>query len=165
MPEPIEGLETLGCADGSCPFTRHRGGMRTNGGCKCLHDAVRDVQARRDVERLLRWKDAEIARLRALVEAAEEMRAEVEKLRAELDEVAGHRCAYAQGAHGIAGCGRCFDCVKSENVKIRAARLRPETVECIRHELFLQWNYADDADETIDAALADINRCYPPEED
>ena len=47
LSEPIEGLETLGCADRNCPFTKHLGGMRTNGGCKCLFEAVRDAgQAR-----------------------------------------------------------------------------------------------------------------------
>lgn len=63
MSEPIEGLETLGCADRNCPFTKHLGGMRTNGGCKCLFEAVRDVQDRRDIQRLIQWKDDEITRL------------------------------------------------------------------------------------------------------
>lgn len=47
--------ESLGCSDGGCPFTSHRGGMRTNGGCKCLCEAIPDVPKRRDVERLIRW--------------------------------------------------------------------------------------------------------------
>ena len=67
LSEPIEGLETLGCADRNCPFTKHLGGMRTNGGCKCLFEAVRDVQDRRDIQRLIQWKDDEISRLRAEV--------------------------------------------------------------------------------------------------
>ncbi len=29
--------DILGCHDGSCPFTAHLGGMRTNGGCRCLY--------------------------------------------------------------------------------------------------------------------------------
>jgi hypothetical protein len=71
LSEPIEGLETLGCADRNCPFTKHLGGMRTNGGCKCLFEAVRDVQDRRDIQRLIQWKDDEISRLRAVTCVAE----------------------------------------------------------------------------------------------
>lgn len=115
LSEPIEGLETLGCADRNCPFTKHLGGMRTNGGCKCLFEAVRDVQDRRDIQRLIQWKDDEITRL--------------------LDE----------------------------NERLKAARLRPETVNFIRHEMFLQWNHPEDADEEVDAVIADLDRCYPEE--
>lgn len=67
MAEPIPNLETLGCHDSACPFTKHLGGMRTNGGCKCLYEAIPDVPKRRDVERLVRW-------LRARAEAAETRR-------------------------------------------------------------------------------------------
>lgn len=78
MADPIEGLEMLGCWDGACPFTRHLGGMRTNGGCRCLYDAIPDVPKRRDIERLMRWirnrsdnAEADNARLRSDVEALE----------------------------------------------------------------------------------------------
>lgn len=47
--------EVLGCFDASCPFTQHRGGMRTNGGCKCLYEAIPDVPKRRDIQRLVQW--------------------------------------------------------------------------------------------------------------
>lgn len=125
LSEPIEGLETLGCADRNCPFTKHLGGMRTNGGCKCLFEAVRDVQDRRDIQRLIQWKDDEIARLRA------------------------------------------------ENEKIRAARLRPETVEIVRRALDFYYGKSmelppafrgGDYDE-VPVALADLDRCYTPEEE
>ena len=59
-----EGPETLGCADRNCPFTKHLGGMvRTNGGCKCLFPkrSVTALQDRRDIQRLIQWKDDEIS--------------------------------------------------------------------------------------------------------
>ena len=111
LSEPIEGLETLGCADRNCPFTKHLGGMRTNGGCKCLFEAVRDVQDRRDIQRLIQWKDDEISRLRA------------------------------------------------EVARLEAGRLKPETVRALRKTLLNcgDWNAGAES-------LADLDRCYPPEE-
>lgn len=50
-----------------------------------------------------------------------------------------------------------------ENERLKAARLRPETVNFIRHEMFLQWNHPEDADEEVDAVIADLDRCYPEE--
>ena len=62
--EPIEGLRNARMRRPELPFTKHPGGMRTNGGCKCLFEAVRDVQDRRDIQRLIQWKMTK-SRLRA----------------------------------------------------------------------------------------------------
>ena len=119
LSEPIEGLETLGCADRNCPFTKHLGGMRTNGGCKCLFEAVRDVQDRRDIQRLIQWKDDEISRLRA------------------------------------------------EVARLEAGRLKPETVIAARECLSVAWRdsvWGTKRIAELSDAIADLGRCYPPEE-
>lgn len=54
--------------------------------------------------------------------------------------------------------------LRAENDRLRAGRLQAETVNFIRHELFLQWNHAEDAEEEVDAVVADLDRCYPPDE-
>lgn len=36
--EALDRLTQLDCGDHSCVFARDRTGMRTNGGCRCLHD-------------------------------------------------------------------------------------------------------------------------------
>lgn len=63
--------------------------------------------------------------------------------------------------------------LRAENEKIRAARLRPETVEIVRRALDFYYGKSmelppafrgGDYDE-VPVALADLNRCYPPEEE
>lgn len=54
--------------------------------------------------------------------------------------------------------------LRAEVARLEAGRLGPETVNFIRHEMFLQWNHPEDADEERDAVIADLDRCYPPEE-
>ena len=54
--------------------------------------------------------------------------------------------------------------LRAENEQLHAARLSPETVNFIRHEMFIQWNRPEDADEEVDAVIADLDRCYPPDE-
>ena len=36
----VERARTLDCGDNSCAFAINRGGMRTNGGCRCLSGLV-----------------------------------------------------------------------------------------------------------------------------
>lgn len=43
----------LDCGDNSCCYARKKGGMRTNGGCRCFQ-AFHGVE-RRDIERVLRF--------------------------------------------------------------------------------------------------------------
>jgi len=60
----------LECQDNSCEFDgKGRGGMRTNGGCRCL-DLPFDK--RMGLRRFIHDKDEEIRRLRALAEATKE---------------------------------------------------------------------------------------------
>lgn len=55
----LEEIEAFDCGDSSCYFAVSRGGMRTNGGCRCLKDA----RAPKIVAGL-KWAVEEIKRLR-----------------------------------------------------------------------------------------------------
>lgn len=46
---------------------------------------------------------------------ADALERERDEARDELATLRGDRCAYAQGAHGIAGCEKCIDCLKRAN--------------------------------------------------
>ena len=63
--------DDYGCGDGSCVFG-HRGGMHTNGGCRCLyippHTANPAVQMRR-VEKGIRQMRADYAALESALRA------------------------------------------------------------------------------------------------
>lgn len=38
LKKEIKAVSELGCSDGGCLFSDNRGGMSTNGGCRCLND-------------------------------------------------------------------------------------------------------------------------------
>ena len=57
----------MDCGDNSCSFAPKKGGMRTNGGCRCL-DAVEDRALARAIRRA--FQDARTDGYRAGVEAA-----------------------------------------------------------------------------------------------
>lgn len=41
------------CGDNSCQYAKKKGGMRTNGGCRCFQD-IRPSENRRQLENVLR---------------------------------------------------------------------------------------------------------------
>lgn len=62
-------MSNRGCSDGGCPF-RKRGGMHTNGGCKCFGDGSRMTPHER--AQLRQWVGEMRDELEALQEVAGE---------------------------------------------------------------------------------------------
>lgn len=60
---------TLDCGDSSCFFATKRGGMRTNGGCRCLQDL--DPRAATAVRRMILDARAAVKALEAKVRELE----------------------------------------------------------------------------------------------
>lgn len=67
---PRQNGNTMDCGDNSCLFARIKGGMRTNGGCRCLDQLGVERKAQRVIKR---W--------------ALEMVCKVKDLEAEIDNV------------------------------------------------------------------------------
>lgn len=44
----MSSLEGLDCKDNSCYFAKNKGGMRTNGGCRCLN-GIRPFEVKRKI--------------------------------------------------------------------------------------------------------------------
>lgn len=84
----------LDCGDGSCRFAIHRGGMRTQGGCRCLGD--------RGGARL-----GVAGALASYVTAARAMRAEVATLRARVAELEQEREYACQAPSDGCDCPGC----------------------------------------------------------
>ena len=89
--------ESVGCGDNSCMFSvvKPKGGMATNGGCRCLenlrywnsHDGV--------------WNDADVARVRNGIYA---LKSELSKARRERDDaLAALRHVRSVIPHGLPG--------------------------------------------------------------
>ena len=132
-------------------------------GCwRCASDAAEREKAKREVSN---EKDAEIARLRADLEQSQsDHRHTMHVMDRMQDEIVGLRSLVESAEANAKLHFEAAEEMRAENEKLRAARLRPETVNFIRHEMFIQWNRPEDADEEVDAVIADLNRCYPPEE-
>jgi len=69
-PSKEERAPVLDCGDNSCRFARQRGGMRTNGGCRCLKELDHDPERRREVTAYLLALAYENERLRGDLDAA-----------------------------------------------------------------------------------------------
>ncbi len=73
-PEPI-----LDCGDNSCMFAEKRGGMRTNGGCRCLKEIDSDPAKRRHVTAAIKKLIADRAALRSLLDSERLKRPKVKR--------------------------------------------------------------------------------------
>ena len=57
--------------------------------------------------------------------------------------------------------------LRAENERLKAARLRPETVAVVRERLTFTWcdsSWGTKQIKELSGAIADLDRCYPPEE-
>lgn len=89
--------ESVGCGDNSCMFrvVKPKGGMATNGGCRCLKD-LRYWNSHDGV-----WNDADVARVRNGIYA---LKSELSKARRERDDaLAALRHVRSVIPHGLPG--------------------------------------------------------------
>jgi hypothetical protein len=68
-------MSELDCGDNSCKYSKNRGGMRTNGGCRCVVNKPRDVE-------------------RHLLRQVAELQAKLEIARDALKSICDNRCAH-----------------------------------------------------------------------
>ena len=130
----------LDCGDNSCYFAKTKGGMRTNGGCRCfdaagfsksLTSAAREMlpellSLRAEVERLTE-QNAILRKQEALKDADRaQLSAEVDRLKAQLAEHADHPHLYIcpQVAKSAADMGKERDALKAANTALATENAR-----------------------------------------